>query len=97
MGKPGDLYLPSSGTEGACWFDSWCCHCARDKSMREGADFDECDDNEKCDIIARSFIGPVKEWGYGESGHPKCTAYIESWEGLPEMDTHTIDMFSEAT
>lgn len=32
----------------------------RDKAMREGAELDECDDNEVCEIIAASFRGPVK-------------------------------------
>lgn len=93
-GKPGDLYLPSTGTEGECFFESWCCHCARDKAMREGANFDDCDDNEKCDIIANSFCGPVKEWIYGEDGYPKCTAFIEADSPiLPAVDTHTLPLF----
>lgn len=40
MSKP---YRPSNGSEGADFFDTWCRRCARDKAMREGADFDECD------------------------------------------------------
>ena len=52
---PIKIYRPSNGTEGDIFFDNWCRHCARDKAMREGADFDECDDNELCDIIARTF------------------------------------------
>ena len=92
--KPGDLYLPSTGTEGECFFESWCCLCARDKAMREGANFDDCDDNEKCDIIANSFCGPVKEWIYGEDGYPKCTAFVEADSPIPPaVDTHTLSLF----
>lgn len=49
---PGERYEPSNGTEGASFLDAWCSNCARDKAMREGVDIDECDDNEKCEIIA---------------------------------------------
>lgn len=90
MSKP---YRPSNGSEGADFFDTWCRRCARDKAMREGADFDECDDNELCELIAAGFRGPVKEWIEDNSG-PRCTAFIESWEGVPEVDTHTQDMFA---
>ena len=48
-------YRPSSGTEGDWFFGKWCRHCARDKAMSEGADFDECDDDQVCQIIANTF------------------------------------------
>lgn len=100
MNKPGDPYRPSSGTAGECFFGRWCCHCARDKAMREGADIDECDDNEKCELIANSMAfkpgdaNYPKEWIYDAQGAPCCTAFIESWEGVPEVDTLTKDMFA---
>lgn len=87
------LYLPSSGTEGHCFMEAWCCHCARDKAMREGADLDDCDDDEKCDIIANSFIGPVPEWIYDERHVPKCTAFVEADSPIPVVDTHTLPLF----
>lgn len=96
MTKP---YRPSSGTEGASFFEAWCCRCARDKAMREGCDIDECDDNEKCQIIADTMCYGIddpkypKEWIEDESGQ-RCTAFIESWEGVPEVDTQTVDMFN---
>lgn len=99
MTNPYQPYRPSSGTEGACFFEAWCCRCARDKAMREGCDIDECDDNEKCQIIADTMCYDIddpkypKEWIEDESG-PRCTAFIESWEGVPEVDTKTIDMFN---
>lgn len=33
-----EFYLPSNGTEGVMFFDTWCRRCQRDKAMREGAD-----------------------------------------------------------
>ena len=50
-----ELYRPGSGTEGEVFFDNWCRHCSRDRAMREGDDFDDCDDNELCEIIAAGF------------------------------------------
>lgn len=92
-------YQPSNGTEGECFFAGWCCHCARDKAMREGCDIDECDDNEKCEIIANTMVYKPSdpeypsEWCYDEKGVPCCTAFIESGEGIPERDTHTMELF----
>lgn len=95
-----ESYRPSNGFEGECFFESWCCHCQRDKSMREGEPFDECDDNEKCNIIADTFAYDIdhpkypKEWIYGEDGIPCCTAFVEAGEALPlPRDELTIDMF----
>lgn len=87
-----ELYLPANGTEGVAFFDAWCRCCARDKAMREGADFDECDDNELCEVIAAGFRGPVKEWIEDDSG-PKCTAFVPADEKVPEVDTHTMELF----
>lgn len=99
MDKPGALYLPSNGTEGQCFFESWCCHCARDKAMREGADIDDCDDNETCDIIARTMAYKPedeqypKEWTFDKAGVPICTAFVQADTPVPEVDTHTLPLF----
>ena len=61
-GLPGEQYTPSNSDEGYAFLGDWCANCQRDKAMREGCDFDECDDNEKCDIIAASFRGEAVEW-----------------------------------
>lgn len=87
-----DKYLPSNASEAEIFFTTWCCHCQRDKAMREGADFDECDDNELCEIIAASFRGPVKEWIEDDSG-PRCTAFVEAGQAVPFVDTKTLDLF----
>ncbi len=88
-----EQYQPSNGTEGAMFINAWCGRCQRDKAMREGADFDECDDNELCEIIAASFRGPVKEWIEDESG-PRCTAFVEAGQAVPFVDTKTMDLFT---
>jgi hypothetical protein len=92
--KPGELYIPSNSDDGHCFMESWCCQCARDKAMRDGANLEDCDDNEKCEIIANSFVGPVPEWIYGPDGVPRCTAYIDADRPLPaSIDTQTLPLF----
>ena len=86
-------YYPSNGTEGHDFMAAWCCFCARDKAMREGADPEDCDDNEKCEIIANAFCGPVPEWIYDEMNKPKCTAYVEPGSPAPVVDTLTLPLF----
>lgn len=99
--RAGEKYQPSNGTEGEYFFESWCCHCARDKAMREGADFDECDDNEKCEIIALTMaFKPTDaeyppEWQYDKNGQPCCTAFVPAGEAVPTPRcAHTADMFA---
>ncbi|MDB5777549.1 MAG: hypothetical protein JWP38_3682 [Herbaspirillum sp.] len=98
----GKKYQPSNGTEGEIFFSSWCSECARDKSMREGADIDECDDSERCDIIGKTMAYYVedeeypKEWQYGKDGQPCCTAFIPAGDPIPALpDMHTVDMFKD--
>ena len=79
----GRQYTPSNGTEGSIFLESWCGECARDRSMRDGVDIDECEDNERCDIIAASFRGEAKEWVIGADGQPRCTQYVSAGEPVP--------------
>ena len=87
-----EQFQPANGSEGAEFMNTWCRRCQRDKSMREGADFDECDDNELCDIIAASFRGQVKEWIEDDSGR-RCTAFVEAGQPVPFVDTNTPSLF----
>lgn len=98
--RAGQKYRPSNGTEGECFFAGWCCQCQRDKSMREGCDVDDCDDNERCDLIANSMAfdideeGYPKEWQYDKNGQPCCTAFVPAGDPIPlPRDDLTIDMF----
>lgn len=70
--------------------------------MREGADLDECDDNETCGIIADVLRLSVddpdypEEWRYDANGNPVCTAFVEHpKDAQEERCTKTIDMFEE--
>jgi len=100
--RAGQKYQPSNGTEGEIFRDAWCCQCQRDKSMREGADFDECDDDECCDIIANTMAYDVddpeypEEWQFGIDGQPRCTAFVEAGQPIPEPRcTKTLDLFDQ--
>ena len=99
--RAGEKYRPSNGTEGECFFSSWCCHCARDKSMREGDPLDECDDNEVCKIIADTFAYEVDdprypaEWQYEKDGQPCCIAFVRHGDQIHQPRCqHTVDMFA---
>lgn len=87
--RAGQPYQPSNGTEGEFFFEAWCRGCARDRAMREGEDINDCDDNEVCDLIARSMASkpgdpeyPV-EWQYNKKGQPCCTAFVPAGEPIP--------------
>jgi hypothetical protein len=79
----GKQWEPSNGTEGEIFLSSWCGECQRDKAMRDGVDLDECDDNERCDIIAASFRGEAKEWQYDKDGQPCCIEFVPKGERIP--------------
>lgn len=94
MNYPGEQWIPSNGTEGELFFDQWCRKCARDKSMRDGEDYDECDDSEVCPIIAAAFRGEAVEWRELDIGEVKCMKYVPAGEQIPpERDDKTLDIF----
>ena len=93
MELPGEQYQPSNGAEGTDFIEQWCANCQRDKAMREGCDFDECDDNELCEIIAASFRGEAVEWRELEGGECVCIAFVPAGEMVPERCPLTADMF----
>ena len=91
---PGKRYMPSNGTEGEAFLESWCGGCARDRSMRDGVDLDECDDDEKCEIIAASFRDEAVEWRELDGGECVCLAFVAAGTAphAPRCE-HTIEMF----
>lgn len=96
-----EKYRPSSGTEGSAFFEAWCAHCARDKPMSEGKNFDECGPDEVCSIIGDTFAYEVDdpkypvEWIVDADG-PKCTAFVPACGGVPRSRCEkTVDMFPE--
>ena len=94
--KAGQPYQPSNGTEGAVFWSEWCSHCSRDKAMREGANIDDCDDDEVCAILGASFRGEAKEWVYGTNGQPICTAFHEYGTAETFRCPVTPDLFGVA-
>ena len=69
-----------------------CGTCARDKAMREGVNFDDCDDNEKCEIIGASFRGEAVEWRETDNGL-LCAAYVEAGKPIPPpQDNFTMEL-----
>lgn len=94
-----ELYRPSNGSEGDWFVSSWCGNCARDRAMSEGIDAGECEDHERCEIIARAMAfdiyeaGYPQEWIYGERG-PCCTAFIPRGDEIKHRCTRTVDMFN---
>lgn len=102
--RAGQKYRPSNGSEGEAFFESWCSECQRDKAMREGAPLEDCDDNERCDIIGDTFAYSVDDprypdaWQYGPDGQPRCTAFVEAGQPIPEPKCErTRDMFEEVS
>jgi len=89
VARAGEKYRPSNGTEGELFFDAFCRQCQRDKAMREGIDFVECDDNERCDLIEATYgLYPddpdyPAAWQYGKDGQPCCTDFIPAGEPIP--------------
>ena len=95
--RPGEQWIPSNGTVGDSFLSDMCGNCARDKAMREGVDINECDDNEKCEIIAASFRGEAVEWRK-DGGNDFCIAIEKAGEPIPAPRCpKTADMFEVAT
>lgn len=93
---PGRQYVPSNGTEGACFQEGWCCRCASDKALngtahREGREPDESD---WCPIVAASYRGEAVEWRELDSGETTCLAFVEQGaEPPPPRCQQTTDLF----
>jgi hypothetical protein len=93
-------FQPSNHTVGQSFIAEWCGNCARDKALREGGALDECDDNQRCDIVGRTMAYNVDdteypdEWIYDRNGQPCCTAFIPSGDPVPAPRCdHTDDIF----
>ena len=97
---PGSPYMPSNGTEGACFHESWCANCERDKVMNGSASIDEADRDPSlyCSILSKSFsVKQLPEWKYDDEGNPMCTAFVPVGDEVPQPRcTRTIDLFESA-
>ena len=91
---PGIQWVPSNSDQGYGFLGATCSTCTRDKAFREGVEIDECDDSEKCEIIAASFRGEAIQWRELEDGQVICTSYVEHGKPVPpERCPNTGDMF----
>ena len=94
-----EKYRPSNGTEGDIFMQNWCCHCARDKVLSEGLDFDECDGDQICNIIANTMAFDIDdvaypvEWVY-KNKQPVCSAFIQAGHPVPFKDDLTMNLFA---
>jgi hypothetical protein len=89
----GEQFIPSNGDQGYSFIEEWCSNCQRDKALREGVDLDECDDNEKCEIVAASFRGEAVEWRELANGKTKCIAFVPAGQIIPaERCPHTAEL-----
>ena len=87
-------WIPSNGTEGHMFIESWCGNCVRD-ALCNGtkSDKDDFDDGELCPILAASFRGEAKEWIEHDDGRCECTAFVEFGRPVPAVDDMTMDLF----
>lgn len=80
MGKPGDKYRPSNGTEGMFFTEHFCAHCIHEKWTHTQKDGDK-----QCDILSNSMLYDrddskyPEEWTYDDKGKPTCTAWVK-WD-----------------
>lgn len=93
---PGVQWKPSNSDQGYAFLSGWCSTCTKDKAFREGVEIDECDDNEKCEIIGASFRGEAIQWRELNDGRTICTGYVEHGKPVPtERCPNTGDMFEQ--
>lgn len=89
-------YRPSNGTEGECFYEAWCCKCSKDAHMSTGKDWDLCDDNEICPIIADTLAYDIndpkypKAWVY-KDGQPCCTEFVDVGTPAPRITEQERD------
>lgn len=94
---PGEQWTPSNSDQGYGFIEDWCGKCQRDRSAREGVDLDECDDNEKCEILGASFRGEAVEWRELEDGQTVCIQFVQAGDPVPAPRCEaTTDMFGDA-
>lgn len=93
----GQPYMPSNGTEGACFHEMHCQNCERDKVMNGSATVEDADRDPDlyCEILSRSFReDELAEWKFGPDGWPMCTAFVPKGDPIPlPRCAHTADMF----
>ena len=91
----GEQWQPSNGDVGYSFLSDWCGNCARDSAMRDDCAVEDCDDNEKCEIIGASFRGEAVEWRRMPEGEVKCIAFVPAGQPIPAARcTSTSELFN---
>lgn len=90
---PGKQWVPSNGSEGHDFIESWCMRCERDRAFRECVPVEECDDDELCRILSASFIGKAVEWRELPDGSLTCVGFSEA-QGFAVRCEYTADLFA---
>jgi len=98
-------YRPNNGSEGAWFHSTWCAKCINDAVMNGTQSYNDCNDDDLCQIIPATMFLEVDdskyptEWICDKDGkNPRCTAFIDLKTGLsipPMRCPKTIDMFEE--
>lgn len=93
----GQPYMPSNGTEGACFHAEWCERCGRDKVMNGSATVEDADKDPDlyCRILSQSFaVDELPEWVHDANGIPTCTAFVPVGDPIPAPRCeNTMEMF----
>lgn len=86
MGKTGEKYEPSNGTEGCFFTEKFCERCIHEKYMHTTNDNDK-----KCEIFSKTLLYSSdadeypSEWTYDDKGQPTCTKF-KFWDwGMGEV------------
>lgn len=91
---PGEQWVPSNGTEGMAFIESWCSNCARD-DISHGARDENDEPLHTCRILTKSFFGEAVEWRKLGDGGLVCTAFLRlSDPPVTPRCERTVDMFS---
>ncbi|OGT55461.1 MAG: hypothetical protein A3E01_09120 [Gammaproteobacteria bacterium RIFCSPHIGHO2_12_FULL_63_22] len=83
-------YRPSNGSEGEAFMCTWCAKCERDRAHREDWSVDG------CPIIVATMALVIddpdypKEWVYGATGYPICTAFTVSPDHPEPLDHNAV-------
>ena len=88
---PGEQWQPSSGND-ADALHAICEDCQRDRTLNGTVAFCEAEPEDYCEIIGRSYRGPVNEWRRMPDGSIKCMAFLPMDAPAPRCNG-TLELF----
>jgi|GEM_PF-2566466 len=81
----GKKFMPSNGTEGMIFMDSFCSVCINEKFLHTNNDSDL-----KCEILSKSMLeDDVEEWIFSDEGWPVCTKW-KHWDWGNDKDDNGL-------